>query len=147
LESGTPLPPAKVATKYDSRVEARFVRDFERATVDWDLIREPRPFEAGQSWMFPDFEVRHRHDPSRRWFIEIVGYWSPDYLKNKLEKLRCAGISNFIVCLDKNNACGRSAEWETAASHVIEYSKKIDPTAVLAFVEKSALSMNCVNRL
>ena len=136
LESGLPIPPASLSKKYDSQLEQRFARDFLKAAADWDLIREPEPIIVGNRWFFPDFEIRNRRSHDKRWHLEIVGYWNPEYLTKKLETLRVAKLTNFIVCIDQKNACGQY-DWRTTEAHIIEYSKKINPNAILSHLQSS----------
>jgi predicted nuclease of restriction endonuclease-like RecB superfamily len=46
VRSGDPIGAGRELPPHDSRVEARFAKDFSRAAPDWDVIREPRPMEA-----------------------------------------------------------------------------------------------------
>ena len=82
------------------------------------------------------FEIRHRKFPERRWYLEIVGYWRPNYLREKFAKIQDAAIANFIICIDKKNACGELTEWGATGAHVIEYSKLINPQKVLEFIQR-----------
>ncbi len=85
---------------FDSLLEQRFAKDFRRVAPDWDVIREPRPITSQSSIIFPDFELVHRHEPSRRLLLEIVGFWTPKYLEEKLERLRHTQLDNIILCID-----------------------------------------------
>ncbi len=105
LRSGDPIATGDELSRYDSRVEERFARDLRRAAPAWDLIREPKPVDAGGVLMFPDFELLHRHGPKRRWLLEIVGFWTAEYLKEKLARLRAAGLANLILCIDARRQC------------------------------------------
>jgi len=86
---------------YDSKLEERFARDFRRVAPDWDLIREPEAVQAGDTLIFPDFALRHRGD-GRRWLVEIVGFWTRDYLERKLALLRVAGLRDLVLCIDES---------------------------------------------
>ena len=136
LSSGVPIAPYAAAKKFDSQLERRFARDFMKLATNWDLIREPEPLPAGNQWFFPDFEARDRKNPLQRWFIELVGYWRPEYLRDKYEKLQAAKISNFILCIDKKNLCGPRENWQIPGSNLIEFSKSVDVTKVLAVMTK-----------
>ena len=134
LRSGDPIGTGRELARHDSRVEARFERDFRRAAPDWDVIREPRPVASGEALIFPDFELVHRRDKSRRWLLEIVGFWTQKYLTEKLERLRAAGIERLVLCIDQNRHC---AEDELPPdARIIRYKTRIDPQAVLAIVNR-----------
>jgi len=79
-----------VETGYDSEVERSFASRIEKFADGWDVKREPtvlrveRP-DGGVSVMIPDFGFKRR---GRRFHLEIVGFWTPDYLADKIEKVR-----------------------------------------------------------
>jgi predicted nuclease of restriction endonuclease-like RecB superfamily len=133
VRSGDPIRVGRELARYDSGVERRFAADFARAASDWDLVREPRPVEAGSSLVFPDFELIHRRDPERRWLLEIAGFWTPEYLRAKLRRLRAARVDRIILCIDQNRCC--SAEQLPVHARVIRYRRRVDPQAVLAIIE------------
>jgi predicted nuclease of restriction endonuclease-like RecB superfamily len=130
VRSGDPLRVGRELAPYDSHLEARFAKDFRRAAPDWDIIREPVPIESVGSLIFPDFELVHRHDSARRWLLEIVGFWTPKYLQEKLHKLRAAGLQNVILCIDQERACSEAEL--PAGAKIIRYKRRIDVKAVLA---------------
>jgi uncharacterized protein len=133
VRSGAPLRPGRELPAYDSRLEKRFARDFRRAAPDWDVVREPRPLESLGALIFPDFELVCRRDPRRRFLLEIVGYWTPKYLEEKLRKLRAAQLDRVILCIDQDRAC-TDAELPQQAQ-VVRYKRHIDVKAVLALIQ------------
>ena len=86
--TGDPIFPSSAPRRYDSLLEERFAREFRRLAPAWDVIREPEPIAATGTLIFPDFAVQHRSNPTRRWLVEIVGFWTPDYVKRKLALYR-----------------------------------------------------------
>lgn len=103
------IKPANEPRRYDSKLEQRFARDVMRKMPDWDLIREPEPLQNGISLIFPDFLLRSRHQPEREWFVEIVGFWTPQYLENKLKALNAMENRNFIICVDESLNCSENS--------------------------------------
>ena len=133
LRPGDPIAAGEPPRAYDSRLEERFAREFARANLDWDLVREPEPVEAGDALMFPDFAVVHRRDTSRRFLLEIVGFWTPDYLREKLERLHAMPQTPLILCIDRGLNC--SAGDLPPHARVIWFEKRIEPRSVLAAIE------------
>jgi uncharacterized protein len=76
------VPPPRL---FDSGLEERFARKFGRARNGWRLRREALLLEAGERLVVPDFVFSH--DDGTAVALEIVGYWTPEYLEEKLEKL------------------------------------------------------------
>jgi uncharacterized protein len=135
LQTGDPIHPGDEPRRFDSRLEQRFARDFAKAAPDWDIIREPEPLAIGDRLIFPDFALVHRRD-RRRWLLEIVGFWTPQYLDHKLDLLRQVRLDNLIVCIDRERNC--AAEELPARARVIHYRKAIRPADVLAIIDPSA---------
>jgi uncharacterized protein len=133
VRTGDPIRPGRELKPFDSLLEQRFAKDFRRVAPDWDVIREPRPIASQSSIIFPDFELVHRREPSRRFLLEIVGFWTPKYLEEKLQRLQQAQLDNIILCIDEARACSEA----TLPSHaqVIRYRRRIDAAAVLRLVD------------
>jgi predicted nuclease of restriction endonuclease-like RecB superfamily len=129
LGTGDPIFPAAAPHQYDSQLEERFARDFRRRAPDWDVLREPEPITADGTLIFPDFALQHRSDRGRRWLLEIVGFWTPDYVARKLEQYRRARIANLILCIDERRNCA-DADLPPGAL-VIRFRRRLDPAAVL----------------
>ncbi|PWU20950.1 MAG: hypothetical protein C5B49_03420 [Bdellovibrio sp.] len=141
LGSEAPLPCASTIKKFDSQLERRFAREFGKATSDWDLIREPEPLELEGRWLFPDFEIRHRHLPERRWLLEIAGFWHPEYIKTKViayrEAARVFPDLKIILCVDRKSFCGQEDSLTVSkAGEVIEFTGRLDPKQVLMVIER-----------
>lgn len=132
LQTGDPIFPARAPREYDSRVEERFARDFRRLAPDWDVVREPEPITADGTLIFPDFALQHRSNPVRRWLLEIVGFWTPDYVARKLARYKSAHLSNLILCIDENRNCAEADLPPEAL--VLRFRRRVDATAVLRIV-------------
>jgi predicted nuclease of restriction endonuclease-like RecB superfamily len=75
----------------------------------------------------------NRQDPSDRWLIEIMGFWTADYVAKKLRRLRSAGLGRLILCVDATRNCG-SDELPHGA-HVLKFKKRVDVRDVLNIIE------------
>jgi predicted nuclease of restriction endonuclease-like RecB superfamily len=94
---------------HDSRWEADLARALReriqalRATAreGWTLVREDAPvLLPGGSVFLPDFTLRHR-DGREAW-VELVGFWTPEYLHAKLAKLQAAGVRNLVLAVPRS---------------------------------------------
>ncbi len=133
VESGDPLFPSENVKPFDSRIEERFARDMARLAPDWQVLREPEAVPARGTLLFPDFLLCHRLDPTRRFLVEIVGFWTPEYLSRKLETLRAARIENLILVIDEARRCSE-ADFPPA-SFVVRFRKKVDASKLLPILE------------
>ena len=132
LRTGDPLFPGSAPRPYDSRLEERFAREFRKLAPEWDVVREPEPISAAGTQIFPDFALLHRANPSRRWLLEIVGYWTPEYVARKLARYRSARLANLILCIDEERNCA-AADLPTSA-RVVRFRRRVDPASILRLV-------------
>jgi len=133
LATGDPIFPAQEPRPYDSQLEERFAREFRKLAPDWDVLREPEPVAVESRLVFPDFALQHRNDPSRRWLLEIMGFWTPEYVSRKLALYRAAHARNLILCIDEERACAE--EDLPAGALIVRFRRRVDPSAVLRLVE------------
>jgi predicted nuclease of restriction endonuclease-like RecB superfamily len=128
LGTGDPILPAAPPRLYDSQIEERFARELRKLAPDWDVLREPEPVVSGRRLVFPDFALQHRHDAARRWLLEIVGYWTPDYVRRKLALYREARVTNLILCIDEARACDEGSL--PAGAVIVRFRRRVDAVAV-----------------
>lgn len=118
----SPVPPVRLrATLF--RAAARLSRDDALAAAASELI-------------FPDFALRHRRSPERHWLVELVGFWTREYIERKLRALRGAKLDNLILCIDAERNCAREDLPEHA--RIIHFRKRVDARQVLAIIEACA---------
>jgi len=137
MESGDPIFPARAPAPFDSRLEERFAKDVARLAPDWDVIREPLPLQAGATLIFPDFLLRHRIHPERQALVEIVGFWTPDYLREKLARLRLVSTGAppaLVLAIDEERACAPSEL--PPGLPVVTFRRRVDAAAVMREVER-----------
>ncbi|WP_158057637.1 DUF790 family protein [Halorussus halophilus] len=107
---------------FDSGVEADFATRFDSLDLDWDLVREPEPLETGARVMIPDFAFDYQHVDFRI-FFEVMGFWTPEYVKKKLGQLEQVEDVELLVAVDESLGVGERIE---ARDHrAIPYSKTI----------------------
>lgn len=73
--------------EFDSTVEAGFAKKWGDGARDgWTLRREGGILHHRQKVFVPDFALEH--EDGRRVLLEIVGFWTPEYLAEKAQTLR-----------------------------------------------------------
>jgi len=90
------VPPPQL---FDSGLEEAFARKFGEVRDGWRLRRETLLLEAGAHLVVPDFVFTH--DDGTEVALEIVGYWTPEYLAEKFGKLAMVRDANLIVAVRK----------------------------------------------
>jgi len=135
LATGDPIFPSSAPRQYDSRLEERFAREFRRRAPEWDIVREPEPIAVDRALIFPDFALQHRLDPARRWLLEIVGFWTPDYVARKLAAYRKARVPRLILCIDEARNCAEADVPPEAL--VLRFRRRVDPERVLRAIHSA----------
>jgi predicted nuclease of restriction endonuclease-like RecB superfamily len=85
--------------EFDSSLEEAIARKFGREREGWSLQREGAVLDVGGSLLVPDFVFRHQDGTEV--VLEIVGYWTPEYLADKLRRLSAARNVNLIVAVPR----------------------------------------------
>lgn len=122
------MPPPE---EFDSSVEEKFAARFGPERDGWRLGREAEIVFEGQSAFVPDFAFRH--DDGTEVLLEIVGFWTPEYLAKKRETLRRFRGRN--ICLAVAERC--LAESAAVPEDVVVYKTALKPEPVLALLERA----------
>ncbi len=122
----------KITEKFDSLVEEDFASRFRALNSEWQLKREPEPVIAGQQVIIPDFSFERE---GSKLYMEIVGFWTREYLQRKITKLKKAK-EHILVAVDENLACERLTKLEKQHSlNILYYRKEIPLPPVLRYLQ------------
>ncbi len=94
---------------FDSGVESDFYARFDALDLDWRLVREPEPLEAGEYAVVPDFAFEWEHGDFGV-FFEIMGFWTPEYVEKKLSRFADLEAVEFLVAYDESLGVGDAIE-------------------------------------
>lgn len=133
LNSESPLRShyAKVSA-YDSLLEKTFAERWEKLQSPWVLEREVEIVDLKGTVFVPDFALRH--EDGRTVHIEIVGFWHPDYLRRKLDKVKRANMHDLVLAVsDRLNVSTEAVE--ELPGPVLFFKGKLEPRKVLEVVE------------
>ena len=128
LKSHYPSPP-----EFDSMLESTFAKRWEKLHCDWALEREVEVVDLKGTVFLPDFALRHPDE--RKAYVEIVGFWHPEYLKRKFDKVRRAGMQNLILAVSDRLKVGEG-ELESVPGPVVRFKGQLEPKAVLGVLER-----------
>jgi uncharacterized protein len=131
---------ARTAPLFDSSVEEKFANRFKQSANGWKLIREPDPLIVSNGTAFiPDFMFQ-KYD--KKVYLEIVGFWTKDYLQRKIQKLKDI-VSNkkidLFVAVNEELACSKSIIYSGSSSQdrIISYKNDSVPIKSLLNYLKS----------
>jgi predicted nuclease of restriction endonuclease-like RecB superfamily len=117
------LPPPE---DFDSTIEETFATQFGPERDGWRLSRESEILHDGQTTFLPDFVFRH--DDGRTAFLEIVGFWTPEYLEKKRQTVARFREHNVLLAVP-HRSLRPGAE---IGPNIIVYKTRLKVEAVLA---------------
>ena len=119
---------------YDSTVEQDFAARFEALESGWRLRREPEPVLTGKQVIIPDFSLERE---GIKVYLEIVGFWTVEYLLRKIEKLKKIEV-NMLVAVNEALACEKLANLEQYKRlNIIYYRDRIPLAPILRYLKEA----------
>ena len=117
---------------YDSSVEESFASQFQALNSGWVLKREPEPLPAGKQVIIPDFTLEKA---GIKIYLEIVGFWTEEYLQRKISKLRQIK-TKMLLLINENLACEKLSRLKNNSEFdLIYYRDKIPLAPILRYLE------------
>ena len=124
-------PPPK---EFDSALESGFSDRFAKLESPWKLEREVDLVPIPGGVIIPDFRLLH--EDGRSVLLEIVGYWRPDYLTKKFDRLKKSGRTDIIVAVSERlNLEKAGVKLDSFGEQVISFKGVLDPKRVLELAE------------
>lgn len=126
--------------RYDSGWEEDLAREFrekigtERGS--WTLYREDTPVAVGEDVFLPDFTLRHAD--GRTALVELVGFWTPEYLEEKVRKVQAAALDNLVLVVFRGLAAGNEEVLEALPGTVVWFRHRVRIAPVMEAVERVA---------
>jgi len=121
--------------RFDSDVERTLAQKWERSNTEWELVREDDVFDLGAEVMIPDFAIEH--PDGRRAILEIVGFWTPEYLEAKLAKIQQVEADNFVLAVSERLDCA-SEEFGSTADRILWFKTGIHVYDMVELAEQIA---------
>jgi hypothetical protein len=120
-------------TPYENPVREKLLAAWARFESEWTLNVSGEIINLGAGAFIPDFVLRHRE--GRQIYLEILGFWTPPHLKERLEEFAGSGFRDYLL-----------AAWEelrgsrdpliAAPPHTIIFKRSLDPATVELAVNK-----------
>ncbi len=103
----------------------------------WSFPKRSRDYALGDTVMIPDFILVDDQDENRKIMIELVGFWHPQYLRRKIEKVRAANCAQLLLLVYQGLKITEEA-FQGVASEVIFFQQKPVLKEVMEKVEMMA---------
>jgi hypothetical protein len=118
------LPSVPVRMSLPDYELVRLTKELARVARDITVTSRPPPIVAGASLVCPDAVLEFA---GRATYVELIGFWTNEFLQNKLELYRRAGIDDVVFCVDESRGCTKD---ELPASlPVVPYTKHMTAAA------------------
>ena len=122
--------PVSAASDFDSSVESAFAAKWGTEPRDgWTLESETEILHSGQKTFIPDFVFRH--GDGRQVLMEIIGFWTPEYLARKIDTLKAFQQHVILLAVAKSNDPFLTG----LAQPVLSYKSAINVKCVLDMLE------------
>ena len=116
--------------EFDSSVEEAFARKFGTEREGWQLIREGEILYEKQSTFVPDFVFRHKDGTEV--LMEIIGFWTPEYLAHRRETLRKFQHHNILLAIPESSLKVNAVK----AKNIVPYKKELLLKPVMKTLDK-----------
>jgi len=122
---------AAPAARFDSTVEEKFSEKWgTEAREGWTLERESEVLHQGQKVFVPDFTFVHTS--GRRVSMEIVGFWTPEYLHDKLITLATFRDQQLVLAVQEAHV----EQFGEHARRMVTYKSVLKIDAVLSLLRQ-----------
>ncbi len=124
-----------VGAAFDSMLEVGFAERFKKPRNGWSLEREVDLVDLGAMIFIPDFRLVH--EDGRSILLEIVGYWRPEYLRRKFEKIRRSGRQDLLLAVSSRLKLeDAGVELGDLADQIVWFKGALDPAEVVRAAER-----------
>ena len=127
------LPPPD---EFDSSVEEAFAIKFGTEREGWQLIREGEILHENQTTFVPDFVFRH--NDGTEVLMEIIGFWTPEYLAHRRETLRKFKHHKILLAIPEKSLKADAVP----ANNIVTYKKVLLLKPVMEALEGIRCTMS-----
>jgi predicted nuclease of restriction endonuclease-like RecB superfamily len=120
----------KSPPEFDSQVEEALAKSWGESRQGWKLLREAGILHEGQTTFVPDFLLKH--EDGREVFLEVVGFWTPEYLEKKRKTIARFSHHRILLAVP-----WRTVKLDRVGRGVIIYKTRIKPEAVIESAEEA----------
>ena len=121
-------------TPYDNPVVEKLAAAWARAGTEWALEPSSVVIDLGDSAFIPDYVLR-RAGTGAAVFLELLGFWTPEHLRERLSEFDHAGQTNFILCA-WDELRGSRDPMTNIPPNTIIFKRSLDPAAVALLADE-----------
>ena len=83
--------------------------------------------DLGETAFVPDLAFVHPN--GKKVYLELLGYWTPRYLNDRLQDFARGGFSDYLLAVSEEQRCSRDAPAQLPAS-VLVFKSSLNAKAV-----------------
>src|SRR5918997_859665 len=121
-------------TPYENPVVDKLASTWGRAGTGWTLEPSSVVIDLGDSAFIPDYVLRHE-ETGARVFLELLGFWTPEHLRERLLEFDHAGLTNFILAA-WDDLRGTRDPMTNVPPNTIVFKRSLDPAAVALMADE-----------
>jgi hypothetical protein len=113
---------------YENPVVEKLAAAWARAATGWTLDPSRVVIDLGDSAFIPDYVLRHA-ETGAAVFLELLGFWTPEHLRDRLLEFAHAGRADFILAA-WDELRGTRDPMTNVPPNTILFKRSLDPAAV-----------------
>lgn len=117
----------------ENSVGEKLTANWERLGSLWELDESSEVIDLGATAFIPDFVFRH--PDGREVYLEILGFWTPRYLQERLQEFAHSRRENFLLAA-WDELRGSREPLAAAPPHTVIFKRNLDPAVVEAAINK-----------
>jgi predicted nuclease of restriction endonuclease-like RecB superfamily len=125
----------RTVTFYAQSDEDDLAERWARCDTPWTLEMNSEVVDLGASAFIPDYVLAH--PDGRRVYLELLGFWTPQYLHERLREFQHAAFDRFILTAS-DELRGSRDPLPQIPPHVVVYKHKLNPAEVIAAIDKTS---------
>jgi uncharacterized protein len=117
---------------YKPAIEEKLAANWAKSEGEWRLEAGKEVIDLGESAFIPDFIIGHTD--GRKFYLEILGFWTPRYLDERVKEFERAGFKNYLLAVSDDLRGSREKPLKLPAG-VIAYKTALAPAAIRMAME------------
>jgi predicted nuclease of restriction endonuclease-like RecB superfamily len=117
---------------YKPAIEEKLATNWAKTESEWRLEAGKEVIDLGASAFIPDFMIIN--NDGRKFYLEIIGFWTPGYLDERKKEFERAGFNNYLLAVS-DDLCGSREKPLNLPPNIIAYKTALAPAAIRAAIE------------
>lgn len=118
---------------YQNPAREKLLESWQKFDSAWTLEASSEVIDLGETAFVPDFALRHAD--GQLVHLEILGFWTPEHLTERLREFEHGGVKNFLLAAWEELR-GSREPFVKESVNVVVFKRTLDPAAVEWAAEK-----------